>query len=127
MFMLLVNELLRWWYGDGLRQRARMVINRLDGTLDYFSIDLLLKTLFAPFRQISAGKVNGPLGMQLRAMADRLFSRIIGAFVRIIILFVGGVAIVVQAICGILIVILWGLIPLLPIAGLVLFIMGIAV
>lgn len=124
--MLLVTELLRWWYGDGLRQRARMIANRLDGTIDYFSIDLLLKTLFAPFRQISAGRVDGPLGVQMRAMVDRLFSRIIGAIVRLFILIFGGVAIALQAIIGILLILLWGLMPAIPIVGIVLAILGVS-
>ncbi len=115
--MLLVTELLRWWYGDGLRVRLHLIANRLDGTMDYFSIDLLVKTLFAPFRQISAGRVDGPLGVQFRALIDRLFSRVIGAFVRIIILLVGGVMIGVQALLGLLFVLVWLLVPLLPIVG----------
>lgn len=124
--MLLVTELLRWWYGDGLRLRAAMIANRLDGTIDYFSIDLLLKTLFAPFRQISAGTVDGPIGVQMRAMLDQLFSRVIGAVVRLFILIIGGVIIALQCILGVLLIIGWGLLPLLPIAGVVLSALGVS-
>lgn len=124
--MLLVTELLRWWYGDGLRLRAAMIANRLDGTIDYFSIDLLLKTLFAPFRQISAGTVDGPIGVQMRAMLDQLFSRVIGAIVRLCILIIGGIIIVLQCIFSLLLIIGWGLLPLLPIAGAVLSVLGVS-
>lgn len=123
--MLLVTELLRWWYGDGLRQRVHMIIGRLDSTIDYFSVDLLLKTLFAPFRQISAGRVDGPLGVQMRAMVDKLFSRVIGALVRLIILIIGGITIVVQAVFGLVLLAFWGIVPLLPIVGIVLSVAGI--
>ena len=123
--MLLVTELLRWWYGDGLRVRLRQVTNRLDGTLDYFSIDLLLKTLFAPFRQISAGRVDGPLGVQLRALIDKLFSRVIGAFIRTIILVVGGVTIGVQTVVGIVLLLIWALVPVLPFIGIGLAVAGV--
>jgi hypothetical protein len=122
--MLLVMSLLRWWYTDGWRQRMRLVANRLDGTIDYFSIDLLLKTLFAPFRQISAGKVDGPLGVQMRALLDKLFSRVIGAFVRLIILVIGGVVIGVQTVLGVVILLGWMLVPLLPLVGIILMIIG---
>ncbi|MET0979649.1 MAG: hypothetical protein ABWX90_00140, partial [Candidatus Saccharimonadales bacterium] len=54
---------LSWWYGAGWRQRLAMLRERLANTIDYFSIDLLARTLFSPFRQISAGKVNGPIGV----------------------------------------------------------------
>lgn len=122
--MLLVTELLRWWYGDGWRKHAQLVSNRLDGTIDYFSVDLLLKTLFAPFRQISAGRVDGPIGVQMRAMVDKLFSRVIGAVVRLLILLVGGVTIGLQIIIGFLILVGWALLPLAPVAGIVLTLTG---
>lgn len=122
--MLLLTSLLSWWYTDGWRKRIKLVAERMEGTLDYFSFDLLLKTLFAPYRQISAGKVDGPLEVKLRALIDKLFSRIIGAFIRVIILIIGGVVISFQAIIGVVILIGWALVPLLPVAGLVVMLTG---
>ncbi len=116
--MLLVTELLRWWYGAGWRQRAQKVANQLDGTIDYFSMDLLIKTLFSPFRQISAGKVDGSLEVQLRAMVDKVFSRVIGAFIRSLLIVIGGVTVGVQVVLGVVILIGWALLPVLPIIGL---------
>lgn len=127
MVMLLVTELLRWWYGDGLRGRVRMIANRLDGTLDYFSIDLLIKTLFSPFRQISAGRVDGPLGVQMRAMIDKLFSRVIGALVRLMILIFGGITIAVQVLLGVVLIIAWAILPAAPVIGVVMSVMGVAI
>lgn len=122
--MLLLTELFRWWYGDGWRKRAQLVSLRLDGTIDYFSIDLLAKTLFAPFRQISAGKVDGPIGVQLRALVDKLVSRVIGAIVRTLILVFGGVAIGLQIMVGGISLLVWALLPLLPIVGIILAVTG---
>jgi len=124
MNMLLVTELLRWWYTAGWRGRAKRIANQLDATIDYFSMDLLAKTLFAPFRQISAGKVDGPLEVKLRAMLDKLFSRVIGAVIRTILLVVGVVAIAFQVLIGGLILLGWGLVPLLPVVGLILTVKG---
>lgn len=124
MVMLLVTSLLTWWYTDGWRSRARLVSNRLDATIDYFSFDLLLKTLFAPFRQISAGSVDGPLEVKLRALVDKLFSRIIGAFIRLVILFVGGIVVTLQVLIGLVMLIAWMIVPLLPLLGLTLFLIG---
>lgn len=123
--MLLVTDLLRWWYGDGWRHRAKLVAARLDGTIDYFSMDLLLKTFFSPFRQISAGRVDGPIGVQLRAMVDKLFSRVIGAIVRLLLLVIGALTIVIQVIFGLVVLLLWAALPLLPIVGVVLVAMGV--
>jgi hypothetical protein len=115
---MLFVSLLRWWYGDGWRKRAKMVSARLDSVIDYFSIDLLIKTLFSPFRQISAGKVDGPLGVQFRAFADRLISRVIGAMIRLLLLLIGLIVIATQAVLGIVVLLGWAFVPLLPIIGL---------
>ena len=97
---------------------------KLMNTLDYFSIDLFLRTFFSPFRQISAGKVRGPLGVQMRALLDRIISRVIGAMIRMTMIVIGSIAIVIYAVLGTLMVVLWGVIPLLPVAGIILFVSG---
>lgn len=89
----------------------------LSGLMDYFSIDLLLRTFFAPFRQISAGKVQGPLGVQMRAFFDRLISRIIGAMVRFVMIIVGSVALGVYGLFGFVAIIIWAIVPLMPVIG----------
>jgi hypothetical protein len=113
-----------WWYGRGWRQRAARLGDKLGGVIDYFSIDLLLRTFFSPFRQISAGKVRGPLGVQLRAFFDRLISRIIGAMIRLMMIIMGSVTIVFYAIFGVALLLVWAVVPLLPIAGIILFLSG---
>jgi hypothetical protein len=121
MFIL---GILSWWYGAGWRQRVTMLREKIASTMDYFSIDLLAKTLFSPFRQISAGKVQGPLGVQMRAFADRIISRVIGGMIRSFMIIIGIVAILLYSIIGSVFVILWAVIPLLPVVGLVLFVSG---
>lgn len=118
--MVLFISLLQWWYTDGWRARARLVANRLDSTMDFFSMDLLLKTLFSPFRQISAGRVDGSLEVKMRALIDKLFSRVIGAFIRLIILMIGGITIAFQAALGLVILLCWAVVPLLPVIGIIL-------
>lgn len=121
---MLILAFTNWWYGAGWRARAVLISERLDRTLDYFSITLLLKTFFAPFRQISAGKVNGPLGVKLRAFADRMISRLIGAMIRSFVLLIGVFVIAFQALVGLAVLLIWPLVPLLPIVGLGMFLIG---
>lgn len=121
---MFITGILLWWYGPGWRQRLSLLRERLASTMDYFSIDLLLRTLFSPFRQISAGKVQGPLGVQMRAFFDRLISRVIGMFVRLTMILIGSVAILFHVVIGSLFVILWAVVPLLPLIGIILFIAG---
>lgn len=110
---------LSWWYGPGWKARVLGMRERLAASYDYFSINLLAKTLFAPFRQISAGSVNGPIGVKLRAFVDQLISRLIGAVVRTIFILVGSVWLLLQVILGSIFVILWAFVPLLPFIGFV--------
>lgn len=116
--------LLGWWYGAGWKGRARAVRERLAATMDYFSIALLLRTLFSPFRQISAGKVTGPIALQMRALFDNLLSRVIGAIVRSMMIGVGLVAIALTLIVGAMLLVVWAFVPLLPLVGLTLMMIG---
>ena len=97
---------------------------RLASALDYFSIDLLLQTFFAPFRQISAGQVSGPIGVQWRAFVDRLISRCIGAVVRFFVIIIGIVSIIFFSVVGGLSLLLWPIVPLFPLIGLLLTFIG---
>lgn len=121
--MFLVG-ILSWWYGDGWMQRAGLIRERLARTLDFFSISLLFKTLFSPFRQISAGKIRGPIGVQIHAFFDRLTSRIIGAMVRTFMIVAGVTVIALHIVWGLIVLAGWALVPLLPIAGILLFSIG---
>lgn len=106
-----------WWYGEGLNQRINDLGERLARVNDFFSVGLLATTLFAPFRQLSVGQVNGPLSVQLQAFFDNLVSRFIGALVRLAMIVFALVASVGVLMYGILVVAGWLLLPLLPILG----------
>ena len=121
---MFIVGMLSWWYGEGWRQRAGMVRERLASLADYFSIGLLAGTLFAPFRQISAGQVDGPLPVQLRAFVDRLISRMIGAVVRTGLIIIGLITLALAGLTGLVTIVAWGVFPLLPIAGVLLMITG---
>ncbi len=101
-----------------------MLKERLAATADYFSIDLLLKTLFAPYRQISAGQVRGSLNVQMRAFFDLLLSRIIGAVIRLFMIIIGSISLLFYSLMGLFLVVLWGIVPLLPVLGIVLAVTG---
>lgn len=117
---MFIVGLLGWWYGAGWRIAAIRTGERIMATVDFFSIDLLIGTLFAPFRQISAGQVRGPLGVQLHALFDRLVSRLIGAMVRSFLIIAGSIVLVCTLIIGAALLIGWALLPLMPIVGVVL-------
>jgi hypothetical protein len=124
--MFLVG-ILSWWYGNGWRQRFTLLKERLGATADFFSIGLLAKTLFAPFRQISAGKVSGSAKVQLQALFDQLISRLIGAIARFCLMIVGLIVLVIQLAWSAVVLVVWVLVPILPIAGIITAILGVSV
>ena len=121
--MFLVG-IISWWYGTGWKGQLRRIRDRLAATAGYFSIGQLLSTLFSPFRQISAGSVDGSISNQMRAFFDKTLSRVIGAIVRIFTIFAGILSLVVQFIFELIISIIWLTLPVFPIAGLILFVIG---
>lgn len=121
---MFIVGILGWWYGQGWRQRAERLGDKLAGTVDYFSIDLLVRTLFSPYRQISAGKVRGPLGVQMRAFFDRLISRLIGAMIRLVMIVIGTAAILFHAVIGVMLLVAWAIVPVAPVIGVILFVSG---
>jgi len=121
---MFIVGLFSWWYGTGWLQCVARVRGNLMSVYDYFSFDLLLRTLFAPFRQISAGKVRGPLGVQMRAFFDRLISRVIGGIIRTTVLIFGSITLCIAVLIGVLRLVIWPLIPALPIVFIVLAMSG---
>lgn len=121
---MFIVGMLKWWYTDGWKQRAQMILTRLDKTMDYFSIGLLLRTMFSLFRQDGAGSIDGPLSVKINAFFGRLISRILGAIIRSSVLIVGLFVIAAQAIIGVFVLGIWATVPSLPIVGVVLMAAG---
>lgn len=115
---------MQWWYGPGWKWQAQKFNDRLEGTTDFFSISLLMKSLFQPFRQISSGKVEGSLDERLRAIFDKLLSRLIGAGIRLVIVGVGLITILIHTLIGFTMLLLWVVVPFLPVIGVVLMLSG---
>lgn len=118
--VMFIVGLFTWWYGAGWKQRLLEAREHVASTYDYFSIDLLARTLFSPYRQISAGTVRGPIGVQMRAWFDRLISRTIGAIVRSLVIVIGVVTLLVTLMVNTIVIIAWGLVPVAPIIGMLL-------
>jgi len=121
--MFLVG-IISWWYGDGWKGQLGRIRDRLKNTAAFFSIGQLFSTLFSPFRQISAGRVGGPIGVQLRAFFDKTLSRVIGAFVRLCTIFAGLVVILFQTIVEVIVSLVWLVLPAFPVIGIIMFAIG---
>jgi hypothetical protein len=119
---MLIVGILSWWYTVGWQQRIVKLREGFNGAADYFSLDLLLRTLFSPFRQISVGRVDGPLGVRLQALVDRILSRCIGAMIRLFMIIVGTLSLLAYLLLGGIMLVVWAAIPFLPVVGFLLFV-----
>lgn len=115
---MLFVSLVRWWYGAGWADQLGLVRNRFDRTADLFSLELSLRTLFKPFKQIDAdSRRKGTLDVVLRAMFDQLFSRFFGAVVRSVLIIAGSLALFVEFVIGMLRLAAWPMWPVAPVVG----------
>lgn len=121
---MLIVGLLSWWYSAGWVQRFEIISQRFASTLDYFSPGLLVSTWFAPFRQISAGSVQGSFEVKWRAFVDRLISRAIGGLIRTVLLVAAGVMLVFHSVIAVVELLLWAVLPIIPFVGFVLMLSG---
>lgn len=85
----------------------------------------LVRTWFAPFKQTYSGKVKGSIGVHFRAAVDSLVSRVIGFLVRSVLLLAGLFCSLFVAITGLVFMIIWPFLPLLPLIGLLMWIIGV--
>lgn len=90
--------------------------------LDYFSISLLLKTLFSPWRRYNWVYPKGfDIKEFFNTLISNIFSRILGAICRVVLIIVGAVAQTFIFVAGIVIIFLWLLIPFIIIGGILFF------
>ena len=123
---MLVVGFFQWWYLRGWTDFIHKMMGVLQNLADSFSISLLLKTLFSPFKQISAyGSGGTSIQAQFSDAADRLLSRVIGFIMRVIIIFAGIITMLLDIVVSSFAILLWPLLPILPIIGVILTIAGV--
>lgn len=112
---------LRWWYSAGWYWIIKQsIIDRSQRILEAFSVKELIPTLFAPYRQTFASSGQGSLGDKLRGVLDKTISRFIGLLIRLVIISSGIISMIIVCFFGLIVVIIWPLMPLMPIISFVL-------
>ena len=113
----MVFELLSWWYGQGWVQAIKRIYKWAHDISLALSAGQLLCSLFEPWRRIvSTG--GRALDVKIKNFFDNLVSRAVGASVRTLVLITAGAAMIGTIIFGILVAIVWPLIPLIIIYSL---------
>lgn len=123
---MLIVSFIQWWYGRGFREYLQGFVDRLKDAADFFSMRLLIRNLFAPFRQIAAQKgENLSLNMRFHAWVDLMVSRFVGATIRFLLLVIGTIVLIIRAVIGIVLAVAWPLMPALIVTAIVLYIRGV--
>ncbi len=107
---MLLIEFFSWWYSAGYARLATTLQTRLRAIWNIFSIPILLRTLFAPWKKIEteAGK-----GIQnfFQAMVDNLVSRAVGFTIRLFTVIAGMVCLIIGLTVSVLVLIAWPFLP----------------
>lgn len=103
-----------WWYGAGWNGTVKQTKKHLADLSQNFSISILVRTLFAPWKQLDAIKgVNQSLGDQLHRSIDKTISRFVGFMVRSLTLFAALISMLVLLAFRLVWIALWPCLPLL--------------
>lgn len=108
---MLFLSFVQWWYGPGWLDNINQTRERLSRFAKNFSVGILLRTLFAPWKQIDAG-TSAPGQTAMQKFLDRLISRLVGFVVRCLTLLVAFIGLVLVLIFQIALIVLWPLFPL---------------
>ena len=118
---MLVWSYFEWWYGPGWRDTAQRLVGQVRSIYLNFSVPILLRTLFAPWRRMMTPP-GGTLGQRFHAHIDNFVSRWVGLTVRVLAVLAAFILMAATLIVAIVTLIVW---PLLPVGGLVLIVYGV--
>lgn len=109
-----------WYFRDGPKKLLSIWNNFLRFNLHFFSISILFKTLFAPWKKIQESYTEGlaNLSENFSKFILNVFSRMVGAFVRSLTIIIGIIAHIFLIILGPIVFILWFLLPWVILSGL---------
>jgi type IV secretory pathway VirB6-like protein len=101
-----------WHYTTAYRDYLRAWLNYLWFVAHFFSLGILLRTFFAPFKRISEKNEKG-LNVQafFEALAVNTLMRLVGMLVRTALISIGLIALVFIAIAGAVGLLIWTLMP----------------
>ena len=103
----------KWHYYGAVGNLIKAWANFLKFNLNFFSIGLLLKTIFSPWRQYKEQYERGfSPSKWFFVFSGNMVSRVIGAIARILFIILGLIMEIFIFISGIVILILWLALPL---------------
>ena len=115
-----VTLLFKWWLLEMPKNIFRGTIQVAKNLFNFFSIILLVKTIFDPWKRDVIDTKNLSLGQQAQVLVMNLVSRFFGAIVRLFTILAGLVIIILEIIFGFLWMLIFVLSPFIAIGMIVL-------
>ncbi len=115
---MLILEMLRWWYGAGWSMVWKRTTAKISDVAQSFSVSLLLRTLFSPWRRIVTPRGKG-FDAAIRGKIENAIGRFVGFFVRFFVLIGAAVMTVVLVAFGMAAMAVWPFMPLLAVGSVV--------
>ena len=82
----MLSGFFQWWYSDGFIQAWRFTAYSIERISDFFSLPILIRTWFSPWKNDQLSAHNLALSDQLKVWALNLAGRFIGFLVRSVII-----------------------------------------
>jgi hypothetical protein len=113
--------MLTWWYGRGWLWALHSIDRQFDNIGRYFAVGVLVRTWFAPWKQISSPSTFRNF---FQSAVDNFISRLIGGIIRTTMLLIASVWGVIAILSGIILALIWPFLPMSVILLPVLYISG---
>ena len=111
MLMILLN-FIKWWYVQGWLAESKKILSRIGWVNEKLSTEILLKTLFSPWKQTQETAVqHASVSGKMQLWAGNMVSRFIGFFMRSALLLLSLLSSIFLIFYGVLTVLLWPLAP----------------
>ena len=107
----MVSGYFLWWYGEGFIFFGRIVVRLLKQLIDWFSLPVLVRTWVAPWKSDVLNGQNLALDDTIKLWEQNFASRLVGVFMRTIVIFVAVLLLVVGAIVAVAGLAFWLIVP----------------
>jgi len=103
---------LAWHYTFAIRDFLGIWGNMIWFTYKYFSIPVLLKTLFSPFKRLREYSKNGlDIGSFFEALVVNIVMRLVGFILRSSVIFIGIISLIASVLLGLVAFFVWLALP----------------
>jgi nucleoside recognition membrane protein YjiH len=108
---MFLQSIFQWWYTVGWASKWRGVLTKVSEQAEAFSLGIILKTLFKPWKQISTLDQHSSW---LQKSIDCLISRFVGLLIRTMVLIGGVLFMTVSLLINFTLAIIWPVLPIMP-------------